>query len=192
MMVSEAPVIFSHSSARGLTDHPRNVPDDVLDMLLENKGIVMVTFIPAFISEELHQHTANRSAERSRLEYLFVGQPDSVNLKFREWNENNPAPVSTLSDVADHIDYIRNRIGIDHIGIGGDYDGIPLLPNGLEDVSTYPDLFAELLVRGYSESDLKKIAGLNILRVMRDAEDIAERLRQVRPPSEAVITDFQD
>src|SRR5690606_37890817 len=123
-------------------------------------------------------------------DYYNTGQPDLVSDKMREWDVENPAPVATLETVADHIDYIKNRIGVDHIGIGGDYDGIPLLPEGLKDVSTYPDLFAELLYRGYTENELKKIAGLNILRVMRDVEAESARLKTSRPQaSEAIIGD---
>ena len=191
LAISEAPIIFSHSSAMGLNMHPRNVPDDVLDLTRDNNGVVMVTFIPAFLHQPLHEHIARQNARRAELEYLYTGQPDSVQVYMHVWQRNNTPPVATLEHVADHIDYIRDRIGVDYIGIGGDYDGISLLPRGLEDVTTYPDLFAELLLRGYTPEDLKKIAGLNVLRVMREAEEVARRLQQERGSSEKNIRDFE-
>lgn len=188
--VSESPVMFSHSNARALSGHPRNVPDDVLLLTKENNGIVMVTFVESFTSEELRQYYAERSAYQQKMDYLYPGQPDSVSTYLEQWDSENEAPKSTLEQVADHIDHIRDVAGVETVGIGGDYDGISSLPLGLEDVSTYPALFAELLSRGYSEADLRKIAGENMLRVMREAEAVSARLRSEREPSEVLITDF--
>ena len=145
----------------------------------------MVTFVPSFINQTLRNHYADQKAVEERLKYIHVGNPKRAAEELEAWKKANPAPKATLANVADHIDHIRKVAGIDHIGIGGDFDGIESVPEGLENVESYPRLFAELLRRGYSESDLEKIAGLNVLRVMRQSESVAKRLQKEKAPSEA-------
>ena len=177
--VSEAPVIFSHSSARALCDDPRDVPDDVIEMLKAKDGIVMVTFLPQYLTERARQHAELKKAERARLQAEFPEQPEKLRAGLDVWDAAHPLlHPAKLSDVADHIDHVRKIAGIDRVGIGGDYEGFDGPPDGLEDVSCYPALLAELMRRGYSADDIKKIAGLNLLRVFREAEAVAARMQK--------------
>ncbi len=184
--VAEAPVIFSHSSSRALVNHKRNVPDSILARLPKNGGVVMVTFVQAFVSEE---RRIAEEAQDSVIAALKKNVPDTAEAhrQFDAWNTAHPLPRATLSQVADHIEHIRKVAGVDHIGIGSDFDGMGEGPAGLEDVATFPALFAELIRRGWSDSDLKKLAGENLIRAFRQAEATAARLQKERPASTATI-----
>lgn len=185
-----APVIFSHSSARALTDVPRNVPDSILRRLPANGGVVMVTFVPSFISQEVADHAAARDRMAADLVRRFPSDTAARRSAMDQWRSAHPAPRATLGQVADHIQHVRDVAGVDHVGIGSDFDGITDVVIGLEDVSTFPVLFAELHRRGWSEADLAKLAGGNLLRVLTEAERVAQRLRGERPPSTRTIEEM--
>ncbi len=191
LSVTESPVIFSHSSARALADHPRDVPDSILVRLKQNGGIVMVTFVREFVSQKNLDWRTARNTRRQELATSFGGDTARVRAAMDDWVKANPEPIVTLKDVAAHFDHMKTIVGADHIGVGADFDGTGGEHiQGLEDVSKYPDLFAELARRGWTDDELRKVASGNILRVLSENEQVAARLQKTRKPSTKTIDEL--
>ena len=178
--ISESPVIYSHSNARKFANTKRNVTDEILMKLKENNGIIMLSFVAFFVTQEYADWFENYEAVYNSFK---KENREAAKDKIEEWKKINPAPTVTISDLADHFDHIKNLIGVDHIGIGSDFDGFSNTIENLDDCSKFPNLFAELARRGWTESELKKIVGENFLRVFRDAESVSHRLRVEKEPS---------
>jgi len=187
LTVSEAPVIFSHSGARALVNHRRNVPDSILRRVPANGGVVMVPFVTSFVSKAVCAHDSAQDALVADLKTRYPSDSAARQQALDAWRSAHPTPPATLADVADVIEHVRQVAGVDHVGIGSDFDGITDVVVGLEDVSKFPDLFAELARRGWTEADLKKLAGENLMRAFGRAGDVSARLKRQRPPSTATI-----